>query len=314
MSKVRVVAFHVQAGSRVGMGHLMRSEKLMLGLRAGGFEVFVTMAADSLGLKEAASRGIQVSQSYVIPPAALILDAVHVPEDLAACADSYYPRILLSPQCDRAAIATHVLVRDAPEALLESLTSDVRLSVNFDYAFHTASDLPSFALDYDVLKVGVCLSGGDDPINLDAVISAIADIDDVVEIRVIDRRRPASVVEKEVCLHHVPFCVEPWRFFDGINVFVGGDGIMLSEAIAQGIPSVSLTSNDRIAKNRSLIESGALRTLLRSPFNKESLTRLLRDRYAISGMHYAAKRLNGGQRSGELFQSILKILNHETAS
>lgn len=274
----------------------------------GGVDSAFSMEPDEMGLAEARARGLKLSKSLPLPPAALLLDSIHVPSSLSEWAHAYFPRILISTICDRADLASHVLVRDAPDSLRAALTDGVELYVDHDFAFTTAQGLQQSAINFDTLKVGLCLSGGDDPIDLDAIIATIALNDGVTEIRVIDRRFPASNVPSGVTLLHSPPCREPWQFLSGINVFIGGDGVMLSEAIVQAIPSVSLTTSDRIDKNRFLMNAGAMFPLSRVQFQRKAITDLLSDRNELSRMHDAAKRLARSHRAEALSQRIIEIL------
>jgi len=302
------VTFHVQAGASVGMGHLIRSDKLMAELRSQGFITTMNMDTDEIGLNEAGIRGHHVSQSNILRRGPLVIDAVHISSIIASQAMSCFPRIIISPTCDRFDLATHVLVRDAPENILDQISSGVKLHVNSDFAFATAQGLSLFDLKYDSIKVGVCLSGGNDSLDLESVLLAVLSTDNVSEIRVIDRRSPVISIYKDIEVLHISHCNQPWDFFRGINVFVGGDGVMLSEAIAQGIPSISLTTNDRIQKNRSLVEAGVLRPILRKPFNGKALTCLLSNYFMLSEMHVAAKHMNGSLRAQALSSQIIEIL------
>ena len=301
------VAFHVQASTAVGMGHLARSAAVIVGLRELGFEVALHLDGDERG-HEAARFRCLAPEALPPPPSVLVMDAVHLPDEVVARARDYFPRILLSPYCDRPEVASHVLVRDAPDALRAGLTPGARLVTDPDFAFVTARGLRPARHAFDRLRVGLCLSGGDATLDLDAIIAALVRAPRVIEVRVIDRRVPAPLPAGGPRLSHARHVRAPWTFFDGINVFVGGDGVMVAEAIAQAIPAVSLTTPERLDKNRSLIASGVLRTVLVAPFDAAALSGLLVDPEALGAMHAAAWRLRGWERSGSLTRHVHAIV------
>ncbi len=303
----RVVAFHVQASRTAGMGHLARSSAVVSGLREEGVETLFHLDADACG-HEAARLRCLVPEPLPPPPAALVMDAVHLPDAVVTRAHDYFPRILLSPLCDHPEVASHVLVRDAPDALRVGLAPGAQLVTDPDFAFVTARGLRPRRRAFDRLCVGLCLSGGDDALDLDAIIAALMRAPRVSEVRVIDRRALALLPAGGPRLIHAPHVRDPWTFFDGINVFVGGDGVMLAEAIAQAIPALSLTTPDRLHKNRALIASGALLTAARAPFDVEALSGQLIDPGRLEAMHAAAWQLRGSERSGSLTRHVRAIL------
>lgn len=289
------------------MGHLARSAAVIAGLRDVGIGTALHLDADARGHRAARVRGL-TPESLPPPPAALVMDAVHLPDAVVVRAHDYFPRILLSPLCDHPEVASHVLVRDAPDDLRAGLAAGARLVTDPDFAFVTARGLRPARRAFDLLCVGLCLSGGDDTLDLDAIIAALAHAPRVTEIRVIDRRAPGPLPAGGPRLRHASHVRDPWAFFDGINVFVGGDGVMLAEAVAQAVPALSLTTPERLQKNRALVASGALRTLSRAPFDAAALSGLLADPGPLEAMHAAAWQLRGSERSGSLTRHVRAIL------
>jgi len=151
------------------------------------------------------------------------------------------------------------------------------------------------------------LSGFDDQGDLEQIIYAIARAPDVSEICIIQRHRPKLATNTRTKIIHTTDRRSPWEFFKNINIFIGGDGVMISEAIAQGIPSVSLTSPERTSKNHWLIKSGALQVLLRNPFDASKLTKILSDKKGLEKMHDAAVKIEGPKRAEKLPQDVFHL-------
>lgn len=87
---------------------------------------------------------------------------------------------------------------------------------------------------------------------------------------------------------------------------------MIAEAIAQGLPTISLSMPTGNAKNVGLIESGVLRVIERNAFMLTALAALLNDRGALVAMHRAALKLNGAARATRLAQDIRAVLEENS--
>ena len=254
------------------MGHLMRAHAVRNTLAELGVPSILFLDADAEAKERAKSMGLIPLTSLPLDAAgALIIDAVSIPQDTAISLAHMCPRILISPVFEQAGLATHVLVRDCPVKLHTALQRHVLLEVDPAFAFVTASGLTPRSLDYSKLRIGVCLSGGFDPHFLEELLRVIAIEPGVSEIQVIARRAPELDQNLSVNVSYLQQTDKPWRLFERINVFIGGDGIMLAEAIAQGIPAISFSTQSGAAKNAALEISGALRCICLPP--KGSLSR-----------------------------------------
>lgn len=299
------VLFHVQAGSRIGIGHLARARAVMEALKELGIDCVVNLDVDYLGMARAHDWGLVQSSSMPVNTSALVIDARTISPAQAEILRRFAPRILISPVFNRADIVTHALLRAAPPQLLSDLPDTVVLNVKMDYAFATARGLSPRMLGFDQLEIGLCLSGGLDPMEPVGVLSLLAGIKHVAGIRVIDPRIPVPLKKH---IQHVSSADQPWKFFDGINVFIGGNGVMLAEAIAQGLPSISLSTRSEKARNVGLLASGALRIIERGASMLPTLATVLGQRSLLEEMHRAALKLDGARHAARISQDIKKIL------
>lgn len=305
------VRFHVQAGTRVGMGHIARSAALMAGMRSLGIACDLSLDADAPGIAFARARGLTPNAGPDRPCAALIIDALDLPGPVRAAAAGVCPRILVSPVCADADIATHVALRDMPPDLAGQLAPTARVVTDPDFAFVTAQGLTRRACDYDSLHIGLCLSGGVDRLALDPLVDSLLAAPDVARLTVIDPRRPAQAETPGGRVRHVAPGPDPWYDLSGINLFIGGDGVMLAEAVAQAIPAISLTTAQRAPKNAALVATGAMTCVLRGDKMGAQLTRTLSDLNALGRMHARAWQLDGPSRAAALPRAIVTML-HDT--
>ena len=299
------VIFHVQAGTRIGMGHLSRSRAVITALQDMGFNCKLHLDADAQGVGKAREWGLAPIDTLPATPSALVIDAITLDRVQADIIRRYGPRILISPVFSHADIVSHALLRAASSALFRNLSDSAKLHIKTDYAFATAHGLRPSALDFAKLEVGMCLSGGVDPMDPKGVLTLLDELPQVAGIKMIDPRRIESI---ETPLQHVPRTKRPWDFLRGINLFIGGHGVMLAEAIAQGLPAISLSTRTGDAKNSVLQESGALRVIARDARMLLELKTILNDRIKLEEMHRASLNLDGAGRATCLAQDIRAIL------
>jgi len=303
------VLFHVQAGASVGMGHLARSAALMAGLEGEGVTCRLSLDADAAGQAFAKARGLAATATLGDPCAALVVDALDLPSATRDAAQHVFPRILISPVCADADVATHVLLRDMPPGLAGQLAKDTRVLTDPDFAFVTAQGLVRRERIYDRLRIGLCLSGGVDRTALDPLVDCLLAAPEVAQLTVIDPRRPLRADDTDGRVVHVAPGAAPWGALQDINLFIGGDGVMLAEAIAQAIPALSLTTADRLPKNAALMATGALACVLRGPGMDAELTKRIRDLTALKRMHANAWHLDGPGRATALARAVITTLH-----
>lgn len=308
----KTVTAFVQAGASVGLGHLCRSAALAKGLARAGIRTRFCLDADALGGQRARELGLDLEPAACkgAPGGAAIIDAVSVSEDQASRIGQFPQRILISPVCDRADLATHVLVRSVSPELRDALPVASVLVVNPAFGFVTAEGLKASPLAFDNLIIGLCLSGGDDPFDLDALIRGLASIDRVREIRVLSRRAPGVKPEGGVSLLHREASPEPWKFLSPANVFIGGEGVMIFEAVAQGMPAFSICRSQYVFKNQVLVDAGCVELVARDQGVVAQLVASLGDPDRLARMHESAVASFPPGSSGALAEHIIRILNN----
>lgn len=301
------IAFHIQASANVGMGHLARSAAVLKGLAEHGIDADVHFDVDASGQAIATSRGL-VPGRLPSPPAAIIIDATSLPPSVRLRAAKFSPRILISPVFEHPEIPTHVLVRDANGPLRDRLADSTEVITDPDFAFVTAVELRPAHHEYERLIVGICLSGGVATQDVESLVRVVASCQRVKEVRVIDRQMPPGTRASHTPITHVATTPQPWEFFHGVNLFVGGDGIMVAEAIAQAIPTISLTTDERRWKTVTLLSTGAVEHVRCEPLDTSKLQGLLGSPERLRAMHASALALDGPSRAGALVNRLAQLL------
>ncbi|MDX1590243.1 MAG: hypothetical protein R3296_15040 [Oleiphilaceae bacterium] len=281
------LALYVQASASMGLGHLTRSLAVSRALTAMGFEVRFMLAADSYGREKAEAMGIRSETLSTFT--SVIIDAASIPEEDARFLRQFRHRILISPVCDRADLATQVLVRAVSEKLRSSLDQNARVTEDPSFALTTTKRLEPRKLTFERIRLGICLSGGRDALNMGEFVDRMVRIPSVSTIHVLHHEALEVSPEWSTEIHQARYHEDPWSYFSDINVFIGGDGLLISEAIAQGIPTLSLTTEDHYFKNQHLNDSGHLKCFFREALDYWSLQQLLANRHSLEEMHRTAR-------------------------
>jgi len=302
------LAFYVQAGASIGLGHLTRSLAVSQAMKSIGFEVRFIIASDDYGRAKADSLGM--SSEEVGTSNDVIIDAATIPEDDVRYLKRFSNRILISPVCNRADIATQVMVRAVSDTLKSSLAQNTLVIEDSSFAYTTTKYLKPRALNFEKIRVGICLSGGEDSLNLRELVSTIAESPPVSEIYVLHHHALNVSPRNGVTLFQEFYSNDPWSYFSNINVFIGGDGLLISESVAQGIPSISLTTQSNFFKNKYLNGLGCLECFSRESLDYSSLQQLLSDREALAKMHQIALNQPSPDGAKLLAQSICHIVKN----
>jgi hypothetical protein len=249
--------FYVQAGKEIGLGHLIRSNNIIQHLSQENFDITMMMEPDDFIapiLSELGTKLCRVKQGS----GPLIIDAINLSNISDSIILSYNPRILISPVFDRVDLVTHIFTRNLDPQLLNEVPSYVKMEIDPLLFFTTVNDLEKQILDFEEINVGVCISGSNDYINLNEILKVIIRNKNVKSIKIIGQSLELDFLDYEVDIKFSNFEKTPWDYFNNVNVFIGGEGLMLSEALYQNIPAISMCRNKFKGKNNNLIKSGLL--------------------------------------------------------
>lgn len=284
----RSIDVYAQATAEVGMGHVSRAATVVTQLEERGFSCRITADVDEYGRRFAHRHGIALGDELRGDVDIVVIDAVDVSPETERALSRYHTRILISPIFRRAELVTHVLVRDAPPELVASLDLGAQLVVDPRFAFATSPGLEVLADDFADIRVGMCLTGGASPITPD-IARCLLGASSISRVIAIANLSMSGVESHGSRLRHLRFSDDPWLLFQACNVFVGGDGLMISEAVARAFPTFSLTTRHGMAKNHSLIRAGAIEPVLLEDIDCESLQQRLTNRDRLFQLQDAAR-------------------------
>ena len=302
----RSIDFYVQATAKIGMGHLSRAGALVAQSEDRGFSCRLIVDADDRGRDFAESHHLVVGDELLRQADVLVIDAVDVPTSTVQVMNTYPTRILTSPVFRRADLATHVLVRDAPQCLVDLISANALLEIDPRFAFTTAHGVDTIAQDFTEIRVGLCLTAGTGSV-ADQVLACLLAAPGVAQVAAIGDIPVARAARHGDRLRHVRFAADPWRFLEESNVFIGGDGVMVGEAVARALPTFSVTTRARLEKNRTFIDAGAIEPVLSDNLDCQELQHHIMDRDRLQRLHYAARACYHPNDSQALTTAIERI-------
>jgi hypothetical protein len=299
--------FYVQAGKEIGLGHLIRSNNIIQHLIQENFDITMMMEPDDFIapiLSELGTKLCRVKQGS----GPLIIDAINfsnISDDIIL---SYYPRILISPVFDKFELITHFITRNLEPHLANDIPSNVKTEIDPLLSFTTVKDLIKKKLDFKEIDLGICISGSNDYVNLEKLLRVIARIDNVKSIKMIGQGLKADFQVDDIDFKFSNFEKTPWKYFQNINVFIGGEGIMLSEALYQNIPAISMCRKKFKGKNKNLISIGLLTIIDLSQRWENSLLLVLGNKELLEGQYKKLMKLKIPNSTPLMIKKIKKII------
>lgn len=300
------IDFFVEASGAAGMGHLSRAAMLVKQLKSRGQNSRLHLFADHLGESFARRRGIAVEDTPVQAlPLVAVIDAVTLPGPVLEKIAAYPVRIVISPSFQSINIATHYVARSLP--ISGSMPDLAHIDVNEDYAFVTSQRGSSPSSNSKSIAVGICMTAGLSNTGFE-IAELLLTVSSVTEIRVISSDRlPESLRARHQIIHRRE-SLDPWTFFLNCNRFIGGDGLMVSEAVAMHKPTFSLVTDLTKSKNLGLISKGAIFPFTWEQVESGALVRNLTDEEAIQSLLQACKLAFSEEKSEQLASSILALV------
>jgi len=301
--------FYVQADKKIGIGHLMRSKSIIESLR--GNNVRTRLMLDRNDFIKPILKELDITSSEVKEgTGALIIDAVNLEEISESILLSYNPRILISPIFDRFDLVTHYFTRSIDSQIKTNIPPNVKTVIDPLFFFSSIENFNKRRLNFEELNIGVCISGSNDYVNLDKLIRVISRLKSLKSLKVIGQKLSLDSLKCGVDLKFSNFEKTPWNYFKDINVFIGGEGIMLAEALYQNIPSISMCRSEFKGKNRKLFSSDLINTIILERNWKKNLLLALRNLELLKNQHEKLRDIKISNSTLTLAENIKKtILN-----
>ena len=287
------------------MGHLSRAGSLMKQLESRGTSSSLHFFGDYLGETFARKRGLATEGASVQTQSRIaIIDAVTLPKNALEKIAAYPVRIVISPTFQFLDIATHYLGRVMP--ISGSFRGETYIDVNEDYAFVTSTSRPGHNSNLESIVLGICITAGKSSTGFQ-LAELMLELPSVMEIRLISSGRPPQSLRAQDHFIHRSETLDPWSFFSNCNRFIGGDGLMVSEAVAMHKPTFSLVTDLTNPKNLGLISKGAILPFTWGDVESGTLSRYLTDQGLIRGLGQACELAFSEERAEQLASSILAL-------
>ena len=304
------IDFFVEASETIGMGHLARVGAIANHLRARQVTSSIFLAGDASAQEFANDRKIPVQPGRPVGDRNFaVIDAVSLPNEALAEIAGYTVRIVLSPAFRELSYATHYLARSLP--INGVLPTGVQSQINSDFSFVTADGSERNQKELGEVSLGVCISGGKSVATV-RIAESLLMAHSVKEVFAISREAVPSWLKRLPNFHHTAPVAQPWEFLSNCTVFIGGDGVMVGEAVARGIPTFSLSRDENGSKNQGLAAKGALVQIAWADVESGILAAMLEDRELLNQLRASSNRLNGLAKSENLAEAILEAVKRKS--
>lgn len=234
LAQNKSVYFLVDCSLKLGLGHFMRC--LNLSRHLSPYNISSRFCFNTHVDVDLSSYSISVVDS--IPNNSIIIvDCLTISERFLNSVSLSSKSILVSP------------VHNTRNVFFDYIFSKnwELIKTNFDhyiskvnYSFASCANFIKRKLSFsDGINVGICLGGGAPLSSLEnSLITHLSQLSLVSSLYLISRS--SSLISGNINnkpIYISDFNPQPWEFFSKINFFIGSDGLMLSESIAQSIPT-----------------------------------------------------------------------------
>ena len=309
------VCFIVQADMTVGMGHLKRSASTIKILKSKGVCAYLLLLSD-FSIHDSI-KGDTVTVVREVPKNVdlIVFDCLNLPSALRFEFLKYKIRVLISPIFEHPELVTHVLSRGLDESFQRKLPSGTALKIEYEYGFANVSTESLLRLSAVPVAppfiVGICLTGGGKDPEIFEILTLLCSIDIISEIRVKTTSTVPHYLRREKKIKFIKDTNNLWTQFAGINLFIGGDGLMLYEAVSKGVACLSLTQNNRLFKNKDMIEKGFVIPILKDKSLNEQVLGIFDKYHDLISMTKRIQAARATFEPNKLAYDLVHIINKE---
>jgi len=302
------ISFYIQAKETDGMGHLRRSIGLIKNFKKQGYIVNVLGDFSTQAKKVLASFNLGSSLQESLG-GVVVMDATAISVDIKDQLKSYDLRLLISPIFNDFQFATHVFSRtEVPRKHQFSLENQ---KVVYDplFSFTTISNLiRKKSVSSQNLKVGICISGSATYGNLANLLKVCTNSTNVSSVTVLGDLLPSETIINGKPVVTGKFVDNLWEHFCDIDFFITGDGLMIFEAMAQAIPTLSLFRAGSWDKNAHFYEKKWCSAVNLIDLGTEKVTNVLSDSKMLREQRKRLFDANFGTQKDALFNSLLNTI------
>lgn len=306
-----MIYLYSQGSETVGLGHLNRTIRLSELFAESNVPHKLLFNLDPYAktwVENKTRKYLSVYDVEIEDLDAVVIDAIYIDEYTKQLFCNANKRVVISPVFNAFDIATHVLVRELSEDDRLSIPASAEVIQAESFAFITSVRRKNEVLDYSSIRIGICLSGGKQDFPYECFFNSIEKISGVDSITVVGQ---IDKVKSKITVNVIPIQKNTallWKKLENINIFIGRQGLMVSEALAQGIPAISLREVGESQKNNVAIKSEMIMSGEISMSGFKRLNEFLRNKNNLRKTQKKILEYVKDKAKSDLFEAIKKVL------
>lgn len=242
------ILIYINAGGSHGAGHLWRSYNIAEHLIANGHTPrFTGCISDEF--KSIISSKFELISGNIDNIENIIVDAVSITERFKSEITGKNKVILISPISSFYDYATHLCLREPLSDPEKANGKKCFIDPYFAFSVCETNTKASFQIK-DRYNLGICISGSKQYVKISNLVSCLLTKNFIQSIKVVSNEDDLLVHQEAESIETQRFSEDIWKFFENIDIFVTGDGIMLYESISRGIPTLSFCRDAHSKKNK----------------------------------------------------------------
>lgn len=299
------VLLYINAGGSHGAGHFWRSYNIAEQLiNHGHTPRFTGSISDEF--KSIISSKFDLVHGNIGNIENIIVDAVSITDKFKSEITDKNIVILISPMSSSYDYATHLCLREPLSNSEKAHDKKCFIDPYFAFSGCATNTKTSFQIK-DRYTLGVCISGSKQYVNVSNLLSCLLTKKYIEAIKVISNEEDLFVYQETGSIEIERPTGNIWEFFENIDIFVTGDGIMLYEAISRGIPTLSFCRDAHSSKNKHFADKLFI-NVPQNDWYKDEVFDVITD---VKSMRMITENISGAnidQKVQNLVNTILNII------
>ena len=216
---------------------------------------------------------------------------------------------MISPVFDDYDLPSHIFTRMQPDIEIKLILEKQEIIYDPNFSFSTIKNLKfKENIKCENIKLGICISGSSTYIDLDALLHECTKNENVSSITAfVDNIEENYSPSQKIC-YKQKNVEELWDTFHDIDCLITGDGLMIFEALSQGIPVISLYRNGSWKKNSFFYENNLCFAFSIERLNYFDINDILSNKDQLQIMRKNLIDKQYWLKKDYLFETILKKL------
>ena len=299
------VLLYINAGGSHGAGHFWRSYNIAEQLiNHGHTPRFTGSISDEF--KSIISSKFDLVHGNIGNIENIIVDAVSITDKFKSEITDKNIVILISPMSFSYDYATHLCLREPLSDPEKAHGKKCFIDPYFAFSVCETNTKASFQIK-DKYNLGICISGSKQYVNISNLVSCLLTKKYIGAIKVISNEDDLFVYQESGSIEIKRFSEDIWKFFENIDIFVTGDGIMLYEAISRGIPTLSFCRDAHSTKNKYFADK-LFMNVQQKDWYKDEVFDVITDAKSMRMISENISKANIDQKVQNLVNTILSII------